>query len=118
MKCLRKHDFAVGGWLPDDTKRGARALLLGEYFGEVLHYVGTVQDGFDRHRLHKIVLNLEPRQTSPFMGPIDGPDAFFCEPLVRLPVEFAEFTDYGHLRRPALSRAEHMQHPLSGGYRL
>src|SRR5215472_13551929 len=80
VKCLRKHEFVVGGWLPDDTKLGARALLLGEYFGDALHYVGAVEAGFDRRRLRAIVLDLVPRRLSSFVDRIDEPDACFCEP--------------------------------------
>jgi ATP-dependent DNA ligase len=78
VKCLRKHDFVVDGWLPDDAKRGARALLLGEFFSEALHYVGTVEDGFDRRRLHQIVLDLKPRKTRPFADSIQDPNARFA----------------------------------------
>jgi hypothetical protein len=70
--------------------------------------VGTVQEGFDRRRLRQIVLDLEPRKTSPFIDPINDPNASFCEPSLRVPIEFAEFTYCGKSLRPALSRFDYM----------
>ena len=62
VKCLRKHDFVVGGWLPDETRRGAPALLLGEFFADALHYVGIVEDGFDRRRFARDPPELDPAE--------------------------------------------------------
>jgi bifunctional non-homologous end joining protein LigD len=105
IKCLRTHDFIVGGWLRGETDRDVRALLLGEFFGDVLRYLGAVQvqAGFGRHTWREIARGLIPQERSPFADTIPDRDARFCEPSRRVPIEFAEFTEDGHLRRSALS---------------
>jgi hypothetical protein len=41
IKCLRVHDFVVGGWISDADKK-IGALLLGEFIDGNLRYVGQV----------------------------------------------------------------------------
>jgi bifunctional non-homologous end joining protein LigD len=41
IKCLRTHQFVVGGWIPaPGSSRRIAALLLGEFMDGALHYVG------------------------------------------------------------------------------
>jgi ATP-dependent DNA ligase len=105
VKCQRTHHFVVGGWIPHfrDSRR-IGALLLGGFFDDALHYVGRVDSGFDQKTIGEIANALTTRGDSPFREPISEPNARFCEPVLRVPIEFADFTDDGLLRRPSFSR--------------
>lgn len=86
------HKFVVGGWIPDGGRQLFSALLLGEYVNEDLRYVGRVGplqrashgDGRCPRELFKDVI-LER-------------DAKFCEPTLRIGVEYLDLTDDGYLR--------------------
>ncbi len=105
VKCLRTHGFVVGGWIPDHGScRRITALLLGEFIGGALHYVGKVDTGFDAKTRQDIGDALEMRADSPFEESVPEPDAVFCKPDVRVPIEFVDFTETGLLRRPVFSR--------------
>jgi len=103
IKCLRNRAFIIRGWLPNESEN-RRGLLVGELFDDALRYLGTVQTGFTKSIFREILRKLIPQKQSPFADRISHTDARFCEPSMRVPIEFAEFTDDGHLRRPALSR--------------
>jgi ATP-dependent DNA ligase len=72
--------------------------------GGALHYVGKVDTAFDAKTRHDIGDALEMRADSPFEENVPEPDAIFCEPNVRVPIEFVDFTETGLLRRPVFSR--------------
>lgn len=43
VKCIRTHQFVVGGWIPGSGRcRAIEALLLGEFINGALRYVGKV----------------------------------------------------------------------------
>ena len=68
VKCLRTHEFVVGGWIPaPGSSRRIRALLLGEFMDGALHYVGKVDTGFDAKTPRDIGDALEIRTDPPFM---------------------------------------------------
>ena len=105
VKCLRTHGFVVGGWIPaPGSSRRIAALLLGEFMGGALHYVGKVDTGFDAKTRHDIGDALEMRADSPFEESVPEPDAVFCKPDLRVPIEFVDFTETGLLRHPVFSR--------------
>jgi ATP-dependent DNA ligase len=55
VKCIRTHKFVVGGWIPGSGRcRAIEALLLGEFIGGALRYVGKVESGFDARSLRAI----------------------------------------------------------------
>ena len=92
VKCLRTHEFVVGGWiLAHGNASRIAALLLGEFMDGTLHYVGKVDTGFDAKTRHDIGDVLEMRADSPFEESVPEPDAVFCEPNMRVPIEFARF---------------------------
>jgi ATP-dependent DNA ligase len=133
VKCIRTHEFVVGGWIaaPESSRR-ITGLLLGEFVDGALRYVGKVDSGFDakslraigdassvlcagfgfRHRSKAVrtepsveeLYALKMRAGSPFQGTVPEPDAVFCTPDFRVPVEFVDFTEGGFLRRPVFSR--------------
>jgi bifunctional non-homologous end joining protein LigD len=105
VKCIRTHEFVVGGWIaaPGSSRRIA-GLLLGEFVDGALRYVGKVDSGFDAKSLRAIGDALEMQVASPFQETVCEPDVVFCAPDFRVPVEFVDFTEAGFLRRPVFSR--------------
>ena len=102
IKCLRVHDFVVGGWIPNGRRPGA--LLLGEFVDGHLRYVGEIGSESDAKIVASIARDLIPRSTSPFTDRIANGRAKFCEPVIRVSVEFLEFTDDGYLRQASFRR--------------
>ena len=103
IRCLRVHDFVVGGWISDADKK-IGALLLGEFIDGNLRYVGQVGSPSDWRVMRAVTRLLSPRATSPFSDAISDAAAKFCEPAFRAGVEFMDFTDDGFLRQPAFRR--------------
>ena len=112
VKCLRTHDFIVGGCIPDGGRQFG-ALLLGELIDGHLRYVGQVGSPSDVRVMRAIVRMLRPRLQSPFSDTISHPGAKFCEPAIRVGVEFQDMTDDGYLRHAAFRRlADELRSPL------
>ncbi len=65
---------------------------------------GKVDTGFDTKTRRDIGDTLEMRADSPFEESVPEPDAVFCKPDLRVPIEFVDFTETGLLRRPVFSR--------------
>jgi bifunctional non-homologous end joining protein LigD len=103
VKCLRTHDFIVGGWIPDGD-RPFGVLLLGELIDGQLRYVGQVGSPSDTRVMRAIARMLKPRARSPFNDAILHPSAKFCEPTIRVGVEFQDMSDDGYLRHAAFRR--------------
>ena len=103
VKCLRTHDFIVGGWIPDGGRQFG-VLLVGELIDGHLRYVGQVGSSLDARVIKAIARALKPRTRSPFSDRISHPRAKFCEPTVRVGVEFQDMTDDGYLRHAAFRR--------------
>jgi bifunctional non-homologous end joining protein LigD len=104
VKCLRIHDFVIGQWLGSD-KRQPSALLLGEFLGDALRYVGQIGNSSDSRLMSGALRLVNSRATSPFEGNIaTTSDVHFCEPTMRASVEFLEFTEDGYLRYPTFRR--------------
>jgi bifunctional non-homologous end joining protein LigD len=103
VKCMRVHDFVVGGWI-SDTDQSIGALLLGEFVDGDLRYVGQVRSPSDSRVMSAVRRLLIPRAISPFRDEMNDLEAKFCEPAFRASVEFLDFTDDGYLRHPAFRR--------------
>jgi bifunctional non-homologous end joining protein LigD len=103
VKCLRTHDFIVGGWIPD-CGRQFGALLLGELVDGHLRYVGQVGSPSKARVMRAIMRMLTPRTQSPFSDTISHLGAKFCEPAIRVGVEFQDMTDDGYLRHATFRR--------------
>jgi ATP dependent DNA ligase C terminal region len=71
-----------------------------------------VDTGFDAKTLRDIGEALAIRADSPFQESVPEPHAVFCKPVLRVPVEFVDFTDDGHLRRPVFSRIRAVLSPV------
>jgi len=103
VRCLRVHDFVVGGWISAGNSQPS-ALLLGEFIDGDLRYVGRVGSSADARVIRAVARELAPRAVPPFKDAVREPDARFYEPSVRVDVEFLDFTDDGYLRSPAFRR--------------
>jgi bifunctional non-homologous end joining protein LigD len=103
IKCLRVHDFVIGGWISDNDKQ-IGALLLGEFIDGALRYVGQVGSPSDWRVMRAVARLVRARATSPFTDTITAPHAKFCEPAFRASIEFLDFTDDGYLRHPVFRR--------------
>jgi bifunctional non-homologous end joining protein LigD len=103
VKCMRVHDFVIGGWI-SGTDHSIAALLLGEVVDGDLRYVGQVRSPFDSRLMSAVRRLLTPRTISPFRDEMNDLEAKFCEPAFRASVEFLDFTDDGYLRHPAFRR--------------
>ena len=75
-------------------------LLLGEFIDGELRYVGTVKSGFNRGAMRAIARTLRTITTSPFKDSIPETAVRFCEPRLRIGVEFLDLTEDGYLRHP------------------
>jgi hypothetical protein len=63
--------------------------------------------------MRAIMRMLTPRLQSPFSDTISHPGAKFCEPAIRVGVEFQDMTDDGYLRHAAFRRfADELTSPL------
>ena len=97
VKCMRLHHFVVGGWEEDFG-----AVLIGEHVDGQLRYFGKVASRFDSRKLESITRKVPLRKASPFIDPIPETGVRFCEPTVRVPVQFLEITEGGYLRHASL----------------
>ena len=103
IKCLRVHDFVIGGWIPDG-REPFRELLLGAYIDGKLRYVGRVGAGFNSRVTRAIKRMLEPASEPPFADRVPDAQARFCAPTLRISVEFLDLTDDGYLRHASFRR--------------
>ncbi|MFO7653688.1 MAG: DNA ligase D [Candidatus Krumholzibacteriia bacterium] len=106
IKCARRQELVVGGWLESDRRQGLRSLLLGYHDGEGrLVFAGKVGTGFteaSRASLGERLAGLE-RKTSPFRDPPREPAkrVHWVRPELVCEVEFTEWTTDGLLRHPS-----------------
>jgi bifunctional non-homologous end joining protein LigD len=105
VKCMRVHDFVVGDGLRTAIV-GSALVLLGEFVDGYLRYVGQVCSPSDSRLIRAAARVLIPCADSPFKDAVGGSGARFCEPALRVGVEFLDFTDDGYLRRPAFRRLD------------
>ena len=103
-KLQNQEEFVVGGWTePRNTRSRFGALLLGQYQGARLVYVGHTGTGFDQKeldRVWKLLKPLEIRQ-SPFSEPFKTNEPpHWARPELVAQVRFTEWTADRKLRHP------------------
>ena len=103
-KLSNQEEFVVGGWTePRNTRSRFGALLLGQYAGSRLVYVGHTGTGFDQKeldRVWKLLKPLEIRQ-SPFSEPFKTNEPpHWARPELVAQVRFTEWTADKKLRHP------------------
>ncbi|MGH8012739.1 MAG: DNA ligase D [Candidatus Binataceae bacterium] len=112
LKYPRLERFVIGGWTdPGGTRRYFGALLLGQYEGEQLRFVGRVGTGFNEDLLTSLSRRMNAHQiaASPFRLSQKGEakiprDAHFCEPTLVAEAQFSEWTDDGVIRQSSFKR--------------
>ncbi|MEH3102355.1 MAG: DNA ligase D [Sphingomonas phyllosphaerae] len=101
IKCIRRQEFVIVGWLPSTKARGLRSLLLGVHDGDTLRYAGKVGTGFDAAMIDELRTRLDrlARKTATVEAPraaVKG--AQWVKPKLVAEVAFAETTPDGVLR--------------------
>ena len=113
VKCIKRREFAVGGWSPGQGGRtgsiGSLAVgcwgldaATGSSTGR-LHYVGLVGSGLSGDLIRQLseVFARTARPDSPFAEKLVG-DLRYVEPLLVAEVAYNEITEGGTLRQPSL----------------
>jgi bifunctional non-homologous end joining protein LigD len=102
VKCTRRQEFFVIGWLKSATSsRALRSLLLGTRDGDGLRYAGKVGTGFDADTEAALITKLKARtrKTPAVHVPkVAGRGALWVRPDLVAEVAFAEFTAEGVVR--------------------
>lgn len=106
IKCTKRQEFVIGGYSPSDKRgRAFASLLVGAYEGVKFVYQGRVGTGFDEDTMADLANRFSKlkRKTSPFdTVPNEiARDAVWLKPELVAEVDFAEFTDDGHIRHGA-----------------
>jgi bifunctional non-homologous end joining protein LigD len=106
VKCTHRQEFVIGGYSPSDKRgRPFASLLVGAFEDDKFVYQGRVGTGFDEDTMADLVARFATlkRKTSPFvMVPaVIARDAIWLTPTLVAEVDFAEFTDDGHIRHGA-----------------
>lgn len=106
IKCTKRQEFVIGGYSASSKRgRAFASLLVGAYEGKTFVYQGRVGTGFDEETMTDLAARFSrlKRKTSPFdavPGQI-ADDAVWLTPDLVAEVDFAEFTDDGHIRHGA-----------------
>src|SRR6516164_4954199 len=102
IKTHRRQEAVIAGFtLPRRSRQYFGALILGVYENDRLVHVGRVGSGFDSTRLQDLYARLEPliQKRCPFpKAPKTDSPARWVEPLLVCDVDFADWTEDGHMR--------------------
>lgn len=106
IKCTKRQEFVIGGYSPSGKRgRAFASLLLGAYDGGRFIYQGRAGTGFDEDTMADLAGRFSKlkRKTSPFTAvPNDiARDVVWLTPELVAEIDFAEFTDDGHIRHGA-----------------
>jgi bifunctional non-homologous end joining protein LigD len=101
VKCIRRQEFVIVGWLPSDKKRGFRSLLLGVNGPDGYVYAGKVGTGFDQALMDELREKLDALAAK--TPTVEAPKAAvrgarWVKPKLVAEVAFAETTPDGVLR--------------------
>ncbi len=101
VKCIRRQEFVIVGWLPSDKKRGFKSLLLGVIGPDGYIYAGKVGTGFDQALMDDLREKLDGLERK--TPTVDAPKAAvrgarWVTPKLVAEVAFAETTPDGVLR--------------------
>ncbi|WP_093005123.1 DNA ligase D [Sphingomonas palmae] len=104
IKCTRRQEFVIVGWLPSTKKRGFKSLLLGVHEGGQLRYAGKVGTGFTQALMNDLREKLDRRARK--TAPVDAPRAMvkgahWVRPDLVAEIAFTETTPDGLLRHPS-----------------
>ena len=103
VKVHQNEEFVVGGFTaPEGSRQYFGALLLGEFHGKELRYVGKVGTGFNENVLRSLhrKMKLLAQRASPFSSGVREKTATFVDPELVAQIAFTERTKDGKLRHP------------------
>jgi bifunctional non-homologous end joining protein LigD len=105
LKCKQRQEFVIGGFTDSKAvgEHALGALLLGVHDADgKLRYVGKVGTGFTQQSLFSLRKKLRPLMAdkSPFSAndPVGERAAHWVKPTLLAEIEFAAWTDGGHIR--------------------
>ena len=102
VKCTRRQEFVIVGWLPSDARaRPFRSLLLAQQGEDGLVYAGKVGTGFDGEAMDMLAAAMKPlaRKAATVAAPkAEVRGAQWVEPELIAEIAFAEFTADNVLR--------------------
>lgn len=103
LKCHKRQEFVIVGYIASSARTGFRSLLLGVREGKALRYCGKVGTGFDQALLEDIGARLQKLVTDEPV--VDDPPrikgAIWVKPQLVCEVEYTEVTRDGALRHPS-----------------
>ncbi len=104
IKCIRREEFIVVGWIPSDKDRDFRALLLATHEQGKLRYVGKVGTGFDVEEMSRLRGVMKPLEQA--RPTVEAPraavkEARWLSPTLVAEVAYTEMTSDGLLRHPS-----------------
>ena len=104
IKCTRRQEFVIVGWLESDKQRGFRSLLLATRDDGRLTYAGKVGTGFSGDLIEELLTSMRPLEVDE--PALDIPRAerkggHFLRPKLVAEIAFTEFTRDGTLRHPS-----------------
>ena len=106
VKSTRRQEFVIGGYSPSDKRgRAFASLLVGAFENDRFVYKGRVGTGFNEDTMADLASRFAKlqRKTSPFdaVPAAIARNAVWLTPTLVAEVDFAEFTDDGHIRHGA-----------------
>ncbi|KQT33346.1 ATP-dependent DNA ligase [Sphingomonas sp. Leaf412] len=101
IKCTRRQEFVIVGWLPSDKSRGFKSLLLGVHENGTLRYAGKVGTGFTHASMDEVRTKLDRLERK--TATVDAPRAAvkgarWVTPRLVAEIAYAEVTPDGVLR--------------------
>ncbi|WP_439681657.1 ATP-dependent DNA ligase [Embleya sp. MST-111070] len=108
VKAVETVDVVIGGWRPG---RGSLrdlpgSVLVGRDTPEGLRYLGSVGSGVSERERRELAgyLGVLARDTSPFTGPVEVPDARWVHPRLVAEITVGAWTRAGRVRHPVWQR--------------
>lgn len=105
VKCIKRQEFVIGGFLKSERRKYFRSLMLGTFNRQgQLVYCGNVGTGFTEDSLKDLYQQMIKYKTAtmPFADePPFSYQAIWLKPVMVAEIEFSEWTDAGILRYPS-----------------
>ncbi|BAT60488.1 putative DNA ligase-like protein/MT0965 [Variibacter gotjawalensis] len=97
VKCSKRAEYTIVGYVPSTRGRGVEALRLARKNGRKLEYVGKVSTGFSAKSGAEVRAKLEPlmRNAAALTKSIDKPGTVWVEPRYSARVEYLEEVEGG-----------------------
>ncbi len=118
LKCPQRQAFVIGGFtLTEKNTSGLSSLLLGNYDGDELLYVGRAGTGFNRFNVKELQtkFNRLKRAKPPFKNtpvPKPGETITWLEPRLFAQIQFTEMTNDNLLRQASYKGLVTDENPL------